>query len=93
MPGQLSAAEKERRARNLIALGKQVSRRYMETWLGRTAWLLPEEQVAGCWEGYTPEYLRVRLPEGAVCCPNEPMEVRLTGLLPEVPCGLTGEPV
>ena len=93
MPGQLSAAEKERRARNLIALGKQISRRYLETWLGQTALLLPEEQVEGCWEGYTPEYLRVRLPHGAICCPNEPLPVRLTGLLPELPCAMTGEPV
>jgi threonylcarbamoyladenosine tRNA methylthiotransferase MtaB len=54
MPGQLSPALKEQRARELIALGEQVARRYLESWLNQETVLLPEEKLHGCWEGYTP---------------------------------------
>ena len=80
MPGQLSAAEKESRARRLIALGKQASRRYLESWIGETAELLPEETVDGCWEGYTPEYIRVRVPEGVPLKQGIPVRVRLSSI-------------
>ena len=68
MPGQLSNAEKERRARELIALGETIGRQYRERFLGRTVEVLLEEQdTAGEWVGYTREYLRVEVhcPEGA----------------------------
>ena len=68
MPGQLSNAEKERRARELIALGETVGRQYRERFLGRTVEVLLEEQdTAGEWVGYTREYLRVEAhcPDGA----------------------------
>ena len=83
MPGQLSPAEKEGRARHLIALGEQVSRAYLETWLGQIAEILPEERVRGCWEGYTREYIRVTLPPEAECRGGVPLPVRLTGLTPK----------
>ncbi len=88
MPGQLSPAEKERRARELIALGERISRRYLSLWLGREAELLPEERVRGCWEGYTPEYIRITLPASALCQGGVPCRVRLTGLTKK---GMTGE--
>ena len=60
MPGQLSNAAKERRARELIALGETMGRQYRERFLGRTVEVLLEEQdTAGEWVGYTREYLRV----------------------------------
>ena len=68
MPGQLSNAEKERRARELIALGETIGRQYRERFLGRTVEVLLEEQdTAGEWVGYTREYLRVEAhcPDGA----------------------------
>ncbi len=80
MAGQLSAAEKERRARQLIALGEEVARAYLKTWIGRTALLLPEEKIQGAWEGYTPEYIRVSLPPDADCRSGMMLPVRLTGL-------------
>ena len=80
MPGQLSSAEKEARARRLIALGKQAARRYLESWVGETAELLPEEQSSGCWEGYTPEYIRVRMPPGAELRQGIPVQVLLTSV-------------
>lgn len=88
LPGQLSPALKERRARELISLGNHVSRQYMETWLNRTAVLLPEEKVRGCWEGYTQEYIRVTLPPDAVCCSGRSVPVRLIGFTQD---GMLGE--
>ena len=41
--------------------------KYLESWLNRETVLLPEEKINGCWEGYTPEYIRVTLPPDAVC--------------------------
>lgn len=78
MPGQLTAAEKEDRTRKLIALGETVARDYMNTWIGRRSVLLPEELADGCWEGYTPEYIRVRMAPGSPCSPGVPVPVTLT---------------
>ena len=79
LPGQLSSAEKERRARELIALGRRVAQDYLRTWTGMETDLLPEEMVNGCWEGYTPEYIRVRLDKGDVCQSGLPVRIRLLG--------------
>ena len=66
MPGQLTNALKEQRARELIALGDAVGRKYRERFLHRTVEVLLEERDAsGCWVGYTPEYLRVEVAETA----------------------------
>jgi len=77
MPGQLSSAEKEKRVRELISLGDRVSGRYLDSWIGQEAVILPEEKTEGCWEGYTPEYIRVRLNAEAECVPGIPVRVRL----------------
>ena len=77
MPLQLSAAEKENRARELIAVGNRIAAQYLDTWTGLETTLLPEEQVNGCWEGYTPEYIRVRLDKSDTCVPGVPVRVRL----------------
>ena len=79
LPGQLTSAEKERRARELIALGRQVAREYLRTWTGLETDLVPEEMVNGCWEGYTPEYIRVRLDQEDVCQSGVPVRIRLLG--------------
>ena len=77
MEGQLPKAVKEARSRELIRIGKQAAARYLESWVGLESVLLPEEQVDGCWEGYTPEYIRVRLPSGVSCTGGVPVRVRL----------------
>lgn len=79
MPGQLSARRKEQRSRELISLGNHVARQYLSSWLGKEAQLLPEEKINGCWEGYTPEYIRVTLPPHSSCESGRMMQVRLTG--------------
>ncbi len=81
MVGQLSSAAKEQRARELIRLGDDVSRRYLDTWTGLETELLPEELVDGCWEGYTPEYIRVRLAPEDTCVCGEPVRVMLESVL------------
>ena len=81
MPGQLSAAEKERRARELIALGEETALAYREGWLGQTAPVLLEEQDAqGCWLGYTPEYIHVTVPNDPACRQGALVTVALTSL-------------
>ena len=80
MPGQLSNAEKERRARLLIAVGDEMARLYREQWVNEVAEVLLEEPVNGHWTGYTPEYIAVTLPEGYAGRQGEFVRVRLTGL-------------
>ena len=77
MPDQIPTAEKERRARELIALGNRIAGQYLNTWIGQETSLLPEEMADGCWEGYTPEYIRVRLGNSDVCEPGIPVRIRL----------------
>ena len=77
MPGQLSSEEKERRARELIALGNRIAADYLASWAGHETILLPEETVSGCWEGYTPEYIRVRLDPDACCEQGVPVRILL----------------
>ena len=81
MPGQLPNAEKERRARALIALGQETARAYRERWLDQTAEVLLEEQAEdGSWLGYTPEYIQVSVPDGPGCSQGAALRVRLTAL-------------
>ena len=80
MDGQLPPALKEERARNLIAVGNAVAREYLRSWIGRESTILPEEQVNGCWEGYTPEYIRVRMAPDAPCSAGVPAGIRLTAV-------------
>ena len=87
MENQLPAALKEDRARQLIALGESVAAAYLQQWFGRTSVILPEEKVRGCWEGYTPEYIRVRLPKEADCVSGEPLRVTLTSVHSRMMCG------
>ena len=74
---QLSTEVKESRARDLIALGKAVAQKYLDSWDGLDATVLPEEIVNGCWEGYTPEYIRVRIQGTLNCVSGVPVTVRL----------------
>ena len=82
MPGQLSRAEKDRRTRELIALGKESAEAYERSWLNRDAILLPEEAAEGRWEGYTPEYIRVRLPAGVEATCGTPVRIKLVSVHP-----------
>ena len=90
MPGQLPNAEKERRARALIALGRETSEAYRRSWLDKTAEVLLEEQAAdGSWLGYTPEYIQVAVPDGPGCRSGALISVRLASLTPDGMAGTT----
>ena len=80
MPGQLSAAEKESRARILIADGHEMTNRWLQSWIGRESTLLAEERAEDCWEGYTPEYIRVRMDRETACESGQIVKIRLTGV-------------
>ena len=43
---------------------------------------IPEEKTGGCWEGYSPEYLRVRLGPEAVCTAGSPVRVLIQDIAP-----------
>ena len=88
MPGQLTTALKEQRARELIALGEETARSYRESWLGLTAPVLLEERTEDGWVGYTPEYIQVTLPDCPACRQGLLLDVRLTALRDE---GMAGE--
>lgn len=88
MPNQLSRAMKEQRARELIALGNVVANAYRESWLGQKAWVLVEEKENDAWVGYTPEYIRVQLPDCPACKQGALLEVSLTAITED---GMLGE--
>ncbi|MBR3764991.1 MAG: tRNA (N(6)-L-threonylcarbamoyladenosine(37)-C(2))-methylthiotransferase MtaB [Clostridia bacterium] len=83
MPGQLSKAVKERRTRELIALGEETAAAYQQQWLGHSATVLIEEKRSGGWFGYTPEYIPVTLPDCPLCTPGEILPVVLTAITPD----------
>lgn len=60
MPGQLTNAEKSDRAKELIALGKELEKTFLEKYLGRTESVLIEsKQKDGLYFGFTDSYVRV----------------------------------
>jgi len=79
MAGQLTDAEKEKRARELIALGNHVSHQYLETWLGEPSSVLIEEISRDIMSGYTPEYIRVQIPFKPGIQSGETVPVLLNG--------------
>ena len=87
LPGQLPSDVKERRVRELIALGDICAAQYLDSWLGMDSVIIPEEIVNGCWEGYTPEYIRVRLRQGSACSAGIPVRVRLDSVTHRIMCG------
>jgi threonylcarbamoyladenosine tRNA methylthiotransferase MtaB len=88
MPGQLSKAVKERRTRELIALGEETAAAYQAQWIGKESTVLIEEKINGCWHGYTPEYIPVTIADCPACAPGRIVHVRLTASSPE---GMMGE--
>ena len=93
MPGLLSDAVRQARARQLIAVGNESARQYRLSWLDRETVVLPEEIRKNCWEGYTPEYLRVRLPAGSPCVSGKPVFVRIVSADSEVLTGRIVSPI
>ena len=91
MPGRLSREEKERRARELIALGNETAAVYRELWLGREVEVLLEEKTDAGWRGYTPEYIQVTIPEDDRCRQGALRTVRLTALTEDGMAGVAAD--
>ncbi len=64
MPNQIPNAEKSRRAGELIHIGAELEREYLQSFLGTVQEVLLEEPEQGLMSGYTDTYARVSV-EGA----------------------------
>ena len=71
MPGQLTRQEKARRARELIKVGDELEKAFIDRQIGTVQQVLMEEDGTG----YTKNYVRVRCPGPA----GEPVTVRIVG--------------
>ena len=71
LPGQLTRQEKARRARELIAIGTELEKAFIDRQIGTVQQVLMEEDGTG----YTKNYVRVRCPGPA----GEPVEARIVG--------------
>ena len=65
MADQVPDPDKRARARELIALGNELRRRFHEAHLGRTLEVLVEHAADGLAEGTSDNYVKVRFPGGA----------------------------
>lgn len=63
-PHAVPKAEREARARRLIALGEEQQRTYIDSMVGGGYPVLIEEAAEGLGVGYTPEYVRAHVPGG-----------------------------
>ena len=72
----------------MIALGEKLSAAYQTQWLGKESEVLLEEHLPEGWVGYTPEYIRVTVPDCPVCGQGVSLPVRLTEIDGE---GMKGE--
>ncbi len=71
MPGQLTRQEKAKRAKELIAVGEDLEKAFIDRQIGTVQQVLMEEDGTG----YTKNYVRVRCPGPA----GEPVTVRIVG--------------
>ena len=79
MPGQLTNAQKAERARQLIALGKELEREFLARFIGRTeSVLLETKHPDGLNSGFTDSYVRVFTPDGE---PNSFVNVNIKTIL------------
>ena len=83
MPDQLPNGVKEARCHRAAEIAREMETGYLTQFTGETLPILFEEQVEGCWRGYAPNYVEVRLtPEESAehDLHNEIRQVHVTGL-------------
>jgi len=61
LPNQVPRGEKERRARDAIALAGELEARWLDSQVGKTLPVLFEEEKGGLWQGHAPSYALVRV--------------------------------
>ncbi len=77
---QVSNEEKTRRSRRMIQTCDALRDAYADRWVGRCVPVLLETRCKdGCMEGYTPEYLQVRVPLSGGEQAGQTLTVRITG--------------
>ena len=76
MPGQLTNAEKSRRAQELIAVGAELERKYLSDYIGKEADVLIEKNEEGCSIGHTDTYVQVKI-QGNIA-PNSMARVQIS---------------
>ncbi len=60
MPGQISNAVKEDRARRAGEAAEKLRTLYLQSWIGQALPVLFEEEKEGLWRGHAPNYVEVR---------------------------------
>lgn len=85
---QVPAAEKDRRSKTLIAIGKQLARTYAERLVGESVQVLWEHEQDGYWRGHTDTYVPVSavstLPLGNRLSEAKVLRLLADGVLAEV---------
>jgi len=86
MPGQLTNAVKQERARRAAETARELETEYLTRQLGTLQKVLFEQPEDGYFAGHAPNYVKVYVPDGPLH--NELRSVRITGLFRD---GLLGE--
>lgn len=82
MPDQVEQKEKEQRAAEMIRETNEIRRRFFESLVGTAVEILPEEYRSGFVQGYTANYVPVRIPAECEKC-AELVQVKITGVSPD----------
>jgi threonylcarbamoyladenosine tRNA methylthiotransferase MtaB len=59
----ISSKEKQKRSQELIRLAERVSRKRRKNFLDKEDYVLLEQKIGEYWQGFTPNYLKVFIPE------------------------------
>ena len=59
-------------------LAAAMERSWLAGWIGQTVPVLFEEEKEGCWRGYTPQYMEVRVPAGEEDLHNHILDTTIT---------------
>ena len=78
MDGQIPNAEKEQRAHRASEAAREMTRSWLESWVGEKLDVLFEEEQGGLWQGHAPNYTQVRAP--GTDLHNRVCSVRITGV-------------
>ena len=78
MPGQVPNSVKADRAARAAALAGAMEKSWLTGWIGQSVPVLFEEEKAGFWRGYTPQYMEVRVPAAGQALHNLVRTVTVT---------------
>ena len=78
MPGQISRAEKQERAKKMLALAEECHAIFLNSQIGRTLEVLPEEpHPTGGMQGYSAQYAPVRITDAGLEAQNQIVPVKI----------------